>query len=185
MEEIGGIWVPLEGIRSYYVLKPGSDAASRPAGAEDLPIKELLRLGMLAVRESPRRTKLVVDRDSIKLNKEIPASSFVIQFPIGTSVWDAFLGIGYRVGDPPHSLEEAMEAAESTGSINDIAGNKAQTRPMGDDGGQATSPGSAYRDVKTDKQDVRWLTWVTIAMGVAAILALALLAKRHVAGRRT
>jgi hypothetical protein len=184
MEEIGGMWVPLEGIRSYYVLEPGSDAASRPAGAEDLPIKEKLRLGILSLRESPPRTKLVVGRDSMKLNNEIPASSFVIEFPRGTRVWDAIVGIGYQVGDPPQSLEEALETAESTGSINDIAGNKAQTQAMGDHGRQATSPGPASGHVKTDEQGVRWPTWVAIAMGVAAIFALALLAKRHAAGTR-
>ena len=97
------------------------------------PEEAILHVDFQAVPMLPMK-RIQVDAASVSFGKEIPSEKFTIQWPEGTTVWDDFTQISYKVGaqggvslkDSPHgelaevSPPDGMSGSNST-DVNDIA----------------------------------------------------------------
>ena len=99
LTKVNGIWLPIEGVRTYYKRTLQAPEGMAREEFKKLSLSERRIKGTWIVQRNPATTrKVTIDPNTIKVNQEIPDSSFVIEFPARTKVWDDFLEKAYTVG---------------------------------------------------------------------------------------
>jgi len=112
LEQIDGIWLPIEGTRTTFStndIDPPKGMTAARFGA--LPSEQRLQLGDFRLTPMVPTRKLEIDVESIRLNKGISPEAFTIAFPKGCEVYDEFAGNRYIVGEQSEE-DAALSDAE-------------------------------------------------------------------------
>lgn len=112
LEQINGIWLPIEGTRTTFStndIHPPKGMTAARFGA--LPSEQRLQLGVFKLTPMGPMRRLEIDVESIRLNKGISPEAFTIAFPKGCEVYDEFAGNRYIVGEQSEK-DAALSDAE-------------------------------------------------------------------------
>lgn len=100
LEKIDGLWFPVDGTFIYFqpaVILP-------PAGMttdlfQNLPLERQVMTGKFEQKEAPSaQERLLIDLNTVRINRGIDPKKFAIEFPKGCEVWDQTRLKNYTIG---------------------------------------------------------------------------------------
>ena len=118
-----GLWLPILGrVSKYYMAEPETPNGVYANGMtreelENLSMAEVAKVApLLGFQSKPLglgTLTVVIDKESLHVNKKISPEKFTLNFPQGTMVWDDITGQGYQIGrwDDP-ALTSSLDTVE-------------------------------------------------------------------------
>lgn len=185
LQEIDGVWIPVEGQSQYFHLETAPLPGLTREDYERMTPEEVAQ--KLDYVLKPYSMWLIrIDPESVSFGKEIPAEEFKIDWPEGTTIWDAQLQqvvAGPSVGIEPLELPAVTGVAgleDGEGAAEDEGAQHVEERSDGEP--QPLSPTEEDRPPPRAGRGGLWVVVAAMCCLAAGILAWKL--RRPVAAAR-
>ncbi len=173
LKKIDGIWYPVEGVRAAFLAKLIPPEGMDKAEFDQLKIKQRREVAQCKLKNVYPTRKLLVDENSIRINKGIPIEKFRVQFPVGCRVWDEYLQKGYVVRSSKaadHMLEQlANDAASPRRSNNQNEAIVSSDKPSVGANNEEILPNQGDQEKAATKQGKSHFN-VLLIVGLVAIV---------------
>ena len=125
LQQIEGVWIPVEGERtSFYTIEKPKRGLTEDDVLRMPPEQAVRNIEWEPEPMAPARL-IKLDPASVSFGKEIPADKFSIEWPLGTLLWDDFAQIGFTVGTSGEMVSAVSEEDVALSRDLEIIGDTA------------------------------------------------------------